>query len=50
MARKTAKKAKMTRAELAKREEIAMAMERDNPKIPMKKKMRIATWQAKRSA
>ena len=41
---------KLTPAELKKREEIAKAMERDNPGMDMKKKMAIATWQAKKVA
>ena len=36
----------MTRAEKKKREEIAKALERDNPNMPMDKKMRIATAKA----
>lgn len=38
----------LTPAEKKKREEIAKAMERENPGMDMKKKMAIATWQAKR--
>lgn len=41
---------KLTPAELKKREEIAQAMERDNPGMPMDKKMAIATAQAKKVA
>ena len=41
---------KLTPAEKKKREEIAKAMERDNPGMDMKKKMAIATWQAKKVA
>jgi len=40
----------LTPAEKKKREEIAKAMERDNPGMDMKKKMAIATWQAKKIA
>jgi hypothetical protein len=40
----------LTPAEKKKREEIAKAMERENPGMDMKKKMAIATWQAKRVA
>lgn len=41
---------KLTPAELKKREEIAKAIERDNPDIDMSKKMAIATAVAKRVA
>lgn len=41
---------KLTPAELKKREEIAKAMERDNPDMDMSKKMAIATAQAKKVA
>ena len=41
---------KLTDAELKKREEIAKAMERDNPGMDMGKKMAIATAQAKKVA
>lgn len=41
---------KLTPAELKKREEIAQAIKRDNPKMPMDKKMAIATATAKRVA
>lgn len=41
---------KLTPAELKKREEIAKAMERDNPGMPMAKKMAIATATAKKVA
>jgi hypothetical protein len=41
---------KLTKAELKKREEIATAMERDNPGMDMGKKMAIATAQAKKVA
>ena len=41
---------KLTPAELKKREEIAKAMERENPNMPMDKKMAIATATAKRVA
>jgi hypothetical protein len=41
---------KLTPAEKKKREEIAQAMERDNPNMPMAKKMAIATAAAKRVA
>jgi hypothetical protein len=40
----------LTPAEKKKREEIAKAMERDNPNMPMDKKMAIATAQAKKVA
>ena len=40
----------LTPAEKKKREEIARAMERDNPNMPMAKKMAIATATAKRVA
>ncbi len=39
---------KLTAAELNKREEIATAIERENPGIDMSKKMAIATTQAKK--
>ena len=41
---------KLTDAEEDKREEVAKAIEKDNPKMPMGKKMAIATAQAKKSA
>lgn len=41
---------KLTKAELKKREEVATAMERDNPGMDMGKKMAIATAQAKKVA
>ena len=41
---------KLTAAELKKREEIAQAMERENPGMDMGKKMAIATAQAKKVA
>jgi hypothetical protein len=41
---------KLTKAELAKREEVAAAMERENPGMDMSKKMAIATAQAKKVA
>ena len=41
---------KLTPAEIKKREEIARAIERDNPNMPMSKKMAIATAQAKKVA
>lgn len=41
---------KLTPAELKKREEIAKAMERENPDMPMGKKMAIATATAKKVA
>jgi hypothetical protein len=41
---------KLTPAEIKKREEIAKAMERENPDMPMDKKMAIATATAKRVA
>jgi hypothetical protein len=40
----------LTKAEMKKREEIAQAMERDNPGMPMGKKMAIATATAKKVA
>lgn len=40
----------LTPAEIKKREEIAKSMERDNPDMPMDKKMAIATATAKRVA
>ena len=39
---------KLTPAELKKREEVAQAIKRDNPEMPMDKKMAIATSTAKR--
>lgn len=41
---------KLSAAEMKKREEIAKAIERDNPDMPMAKKMAIATATAKRVA
>jgi hypothetical protein len=41
---------KLTPAEKKKREEVATAIEKDNPKMPMNKKMAIATATAKKSA
>ncbi len=41
---------KLTAAEMRKREEVASAIEKDNPKMSMSKKMAIATAQAKKSA
>lgn len=41
---------KLTSAELKKREEVAQAIERDNPDMPMDKKMAIATSTAKKVA
>lgn len=41
---------KLTPAELKKREEVAQAIERDNPEMPMDKKMAIATATAKKVA
>jgi len=41
---------KLTPAELKKREKVAKAIERDNPDMPMDKKMAIATATAKKSA
>ena len=41
---------KLTKAEKEKREEIAKAMEKENPDMPMDKKMAIATAQAKKSS
>ena len=41
---------KLTPAEMKKREEIAKAMERENPNMPMPQKMAIATAQAKKVA
>ena len=40
----------LTPAEKKKREEVAKAIERDNPKMPMDKKMAIATATAKKVA
>lgn len=40
----------LTPAEMKKREEVAMAIERENPKMPMSKKMAIATATAKKVA
>ena len=40
----------LTRAEMKKREEVAKAIERENPKMPMSKKMAIATATAKKVA
>lgn len=40
----------LTPAELKKREEVAKAIEKDNPKMPMGMKMAIATKTAKRVA
>ena len=40
---------KLTPAELKKREEVAKAIERDNPNMPMDKKMAIATATAKKA-
>lgn len=48
--RSTLSEKKLTPAELKKREEIAQAMERDNPGMDMSKKMAIATAQAKKVA
>lgn len=41
---------KLTPSELKKREKVAKAIERDNPDMPMAKKMAIATATAKKSA
>jgi hypothetical protein len=41
---------KLTPAEMKKREEVAKAIERDNPTMPMSKKMAIATSTAKKVA
>ena len=41
---------KLTPAEMKKREEVAKAIERENPKMPMSKKMAIATATAKKVA
>lgn len=41
---------KLTSAEMKKREEVAQAIERENPNMPMAKKMAIATATAKRVA
>ena len=41
---------KLTAAEKDKREEVAKAIEKDNPNMPMDKKMAIATATAKRVA
>lgn len=46
----TIEEKKLTRAEIKKREEIAQAIERENPNMPMSKKMAIATASAKRVA
>jgi len=43
------KERKLTDAEEEKREKIAMAMEKENPGMPMDKKMAIATAQAKKN-
>lgn len=40
----------LTKAEMKKREEVAQAIERENPNMPMAKKMAIATATAKRVA
>lgn len=40
----------LTPAELKKREEVAKALERENPKMDMSRKMAIATAVAKRVA
>ena len=40
---------KLTPTELKKREEVAKAIERDNPGMPMDKKMAIATATAKKN-
>lgn len=40
----------LTPAEMAKREEIAKAIHRENPGMPMAKKMAIATARAKQAA
>ena len=47
---KVLKEKKLTDAEIKKREEIAKAIEKDNPDMPMDKKMAIATATAKRVA
>ena len=47
---KTKLEKKLTPAEKKKREEIAKAMEKDNPDMPMDQKMAIATAQAKKVA
>tara|TARA_R100000805_G_C3599715_1_gene100482 strand:- start:189 stop:935 length:747 start_codon:yes stop_codon:yes gene_type:complete len=47
---KLKKERKLTDAEKDKREEVAMAIEKDNPGMAMDKKMAIATATAKRSA
>lgn len=41
---------KLTKAELKKREEVAKAIEKENPNMPMDKKMAIATATAKKVA
>jgi hypothetical protein len=41
---------KLTKAEMKKREEVARAIERENPNMPMAKKMAIATATAKKVA
>jgi hypothetical protein len=47
---KLKKERKLTKAEKGKREEVAKAIERDNPDMPMDKKMAIATATAKKSS
>tara|TARA_R100001509_G_C4802225_1_gene193501 strand:- start:169 stop:351 length:183 start_codon:yes stop_codon:yes gene_type:complete len=47
---KEIQEAKLTKAQKKKREEIAKAIEEENPDMPMDKKMAIATAQAKKSA
>ena len=46
----TIQERKLTASEKSKREEIASAIEKDNPKMSMSKKMAIATTQAKKYA
>ena len=48
--KQTIEEKKLTKAELKKREEVAKAIERDDPDMPMDKKMAIATSTAKRVA
>ena len=48
--RQTLEEKKLTPAEMKKREEVAKAIERENPKMPMGMKMAIATKTAKRVA
>ena len=50
MAEEALDEKKLTPAEMKKREEVARAIERENPKMPMGKKMAIATATAKKVA